>query len=194
MRWSETICFTQPLRQVGLLLDAPAQNWQEVLGLREEAAYQRGRREGENALKEQLIQQRTELAELQRGILQSLSRAVPEAVQQSEQGLIQLALQAARRIVADLPIDAAMVEAVVREALRDAQDTAEILVQLHGEDLALLRQHGSGVLDGLPDKGPLRFLASNEVSRGGCVVQTRFGLIDARREVKLEQLAQTISA
>jgi len=87
-----------------------------------------------------------------------------------------------------------MVEAVVKEALRQAQDTAEILIQLNVEDLALLRQQDSNILQGLPDKGPLRFISSGEVSRGGCLVQTRFGVIDARREVKLEQLGQSLAS
>ena len=50
------------------------------------------------------------------------------------------------------------------------------------------------VLAGLPETGPLRFSHSSEIGRGGCIIQTRFGLIDARRETKLEQLRQTLSA
>ena len=194
MKWSETISLNQPLRDVCLLANAPAQNWGEFLRASEEASYQRGRREGENALSEQLIQQRAEIAELQRGILESLSQAVPQVVKETETGLISLALEAARRIVAGLPISAELVESVVQEALHRAEDGAEIVIQLHPEDLALLRKHDSKILAGLPDKGPLRFVTSGEVTRGGCIVQTRFGLIDARREVKLEQLSQTVNA
>jgi flagellar biosynthesis/type III secretory pathway protein FliH len=58
----------------------------------------------------------------------------------------------------------------------------------------LLREHDSKILQGLLDKGPLRFIASSEVSRGGCIVQTRFGIIDARREIKFEQLAQSAAS
>ena len=192
MSWSETILFHQPLREVALLAEAPSESWTELLRTREESAYQRGRREGECALNEQLIQQRSELAALQRGILQSLSQAPPQVIHESETALIALALEAARRIVADLPIDARLVEAVVREALRQAEDSAEILVQLNGEDLELLHKNDSAVLNGLPDKGPLRFIACADVTRGGCVVQTRFGVIDARREVKLQQLTQAV--
>ena len=192
MSWSETLHFHRPLSGVALLADAPAQSWEELLRARESAAYQRGHRDGEGALSQQLIQQRSEIAQLQRGILQSLSQVVPQVIHESETALITLALEAVKRIVADLPSDARMVEAVVREALGHADDTAEILVQLNGEDLALLQKSDCALLNGLPNKGPLRFVACSEVTRGGCVVQTRFGLIDARREVKLQQLTQTI--
>ena len=55
-----------------------------------------------------------------------------------------------------------------------------------------MRQHQSPLLNGLPEAGPLRFVATNEISRGGCIIQTRFGLIDARRETKFEQLRQSL--
>ena len=193
MKWSETILFAQPLREVSRLAGAPSEDWEALLRVREAAAYQRGCRDGEAALNEQLVQQRAEVAELQRGILESLSGAFPQVVKESETALIGLALEAASRIVAGLPIDVKLVEAVVLEALRQVEDSAEILVQVHAEDLGLLRKHDSQILNGLPDKGPLRFISSSEVTRGGCLVQTRFGLIDARREVKLEQLVQTVS-
>jgi flagellar assembly protein FliH len=193
MNWSETILLKEPLREVHRLADAPAKNWDELLRAREEAGYQRGRRDGENALSEQLVQQRTEIAELQRGILESLNQALNQVIKDSENALVCLALEVAKRVVAGLPISTELVEGVVREALRQAEDNAEITVRLHCEDLALLRKNDSKILAGLPEAGPLRFVTSSEVTRGGCIVQTRFGLIDARREVKLEQLSQSVS-
>ena len=115
-------------------------------------------------------------------------------IQQTESALVELALEAARKVVAGLPISHELVEAVVREALREAEGSSEVSVQLHGEDLELLRSGESKLVKGLSDAGPVRFIASSEVTRGGCIVQTRLGLIDARREVKLEQLAKTVAA
>lgn len=191
--WSNTLLLTQPLRDVRLLAGAPAQDWEELMRQREHTAFERGRREGEHALSAQLIQQRAEMAELQKGILTSLSKAVPQVVQESEQALIELALEVARKVVGDLPMTAEMVEAAIRDALAHTKETAEIVVQLHPEDLALLQKQESAMLAGTPDGVPLKFLASPEMSRGGCLLQTRFGIIDARREVKLEQLAQTLA-
>jgi flagellar assembly protein FliH len=193
MKWSDTILFAQPLQDVRRLTGAPSQEWEALAREREQAAYARGRRDGENALSEQLIQQRAEMAELQKGVLNALSRATPQVIQETEGTLIHLALETAEKIVAGLPISAEMVEAVVREALRQVEDTTEIIVQLHPDDLALLSKHNSSLLNGASETGPLHFVSSPEVTRGGCLVQTRFGLIDARREVKLEQLKRAIS-
>ena len=141
MKWADTILFDQPLRDARLLAGAPAQDWQQFLGDREAAAFEQGRRTGESALSEQLLQQRNETIELQRGILTSLQAALPKVAHEAETALIELALESAKKIVAGMPVDAAMVELTVREALRQAEDTAEIIIQLHPEDLALLRQH-----------------------------------------------------
>ena len=193
MKWADTILFDRPLRDVCLLTGAPGQDWQTFLREREAAAYENGRREGERALNEQLIHQRNETIEMQRGILESLQRILPQIAREAESSVIEIALESAKKIVAGMPIDAALVEATVREGLRQAEDTAEIVIQLHPEDLALLRQHQSSILDGLAETGPLRFTHSAEISRGGCMIQTRFGMIDARRETKFEQLRQSLS-
>lgn len=193
MKWSESIPFNRPLRGVRLLTPAPTQDWQEHLREREQSAYERGRRDGARTQNEQFARQRSDVAELQNGVLESLRHAVPQVIQETEITLINLALEAAQKIVAGLPINLETVEAVVREAVRQAEDTAEITVQLHPDDLALLRTNHSPVLGGLPECGPLKFLGSAEVTRGGCLVQTRFGLIDARRETKIEQLRQTLA-
>jgi flagellar assembly protein FliH len=107
--------------------------------------------------------------------------------------LIDIALAAAQKIVAGMPISVELVENVVREAVKQAEGSTEITVQLNPEDLALLRLHHSALINGLPETGPLRFTATAEVTRGGCFVQTRFGIIDARRETKMNQLRQTLS-
>jgi flagellar assembly protein FliH len=159
----------------------------------EQVAYERGRRDGEKALSEQLVQQRTELLQLHQGVVESLRAIVPQLTRETEKALIELALEAARKVIAGIPIEPKMVEAVVREAVNQVEDTTEISIQLHPDDLALLRKHQSPILQGLPETGPLRFTHSSEVTRGGCVVHTRFGLLDARRETKIEQLRQSLA-
>ena len=194
MKWADTIFFDRPLRDVRLLAGAPTQDWHQFLREREQEAFENGRRAGETALNQQLLQQRNETIELQRGVLASLQTVLPKVAHEAETALIEIAFESAKKIVASMPVDAAMVENVVREALHQAEDTAEINIQLHPEDLALLRQQQSEILNGLPESGPLRFSHSSEVGRGGCIIQTRFGLIDARRETKIEQLRQSLAS
>jgi len=194
MKWPEPISFNASFQDVRLVKPAPAPEAVDLAAEREQAAYERGRHEGENALREQLISQRNEMASLLNGVIESLRKTVPQLVQETESALIQLALESAQKIVAGMPINPKMVEAVVREALQQVEDSADVTIQLHPEDLALLQKHKSDVLKNAPGSKPLQFTASPEVTRGGCLVRTRFGIIDARRETKLDQLREAIAA
>jgi flagellar assembly protein FliH len=194
MKWSETITLAEPLRDVRVSTLPVESEGERRVRAAEQAAYERGRADGEKNLSGQMLQQRNELLELHQGVVESLRRAVPDVIQQTENTLMQIALECARKIVAGIPISSELVEAVVREAVTQTKETAEIMVQLHPDDLALLRKNQSPILQGLPEAGPLKFIGSSEITRGGCLVQTRFGLLDARRETKVEQLRESISA
>jgi flagellar assembly protein FliH len=195
MKFSEPISLIRPLVDVRLAKRATAQQQPvDDAAEREKAAYERGRREGEATLREQLIAQRNEMGTLLNGVIASLQKAVPMLVHESESALIQLALESAQKIVAGMPVDPQLVESVVREALRQVEDTADVVIQLHPEDLALLQKHKSEVMQPEPNSKPLQFSSSAEVTRGGCLLRTRFGIIDARRETKLDQLREAVAA
>ena len=185
----ENLQFALPLRDVKLARSGD----RETLRQQDlDASFERGRIEGERRLSEQLIQQRAELMELQTGVLSSLQQSVPQVVRETERALVALALQAAQKLVAGLPISPEMMEGVIHEACAAVEDTADLSVLLHADDLALLERANSPVL--LPKGGHerLHFQSSSQVTRGGCIVQTHFGMLDARRETKAGMLEKTL--
>jgi flagellar assembly protein FliH len=191
----ETIRFHRPLRSVRLASDpAPDVDWDQVIGEREKKAYERGRVDGERALSEQLLRQRSELLQMHKGVLESLRQALPRLIQQMEGDLTLIALEAARRLVAGIPITHEMVAAIVREALGQVEDTTHCTILLHEEDLALLKNNQSPILEEFAPEDHVRFSAAEEVTRGGCIIQTHFGVIDARRETKINQLQQALTS
>ena len=156
--------------------------------------YERGRAEGERSLSKQLVRQRQEMSELQAGVLKSLREAVPQVVRECEQALTTLTLEMARKLVAGLPVSGEMVEAVIREALSHVEETTEYHLHLHPEDLDLLEGLGSPLLSPKAGAPQFHFHRSPEISRGGCLVKTRFGVVDAQRETKVELLKQSLLA
>lgn len=191
MKARETIRLAAPLRDVKVTRcgDREALRGDDL-----QASYERGRLDGERALSEQLVRQRAEVMELQTGVLASLREAIPQVVRDGERALVVLALEAAQKLVSGLPISSEMIEAAVKEACAQVEDTVEFTVQLHAEDLALLERTNSPLL--LPQGGQERihFHASAHVTRGGCIVQTRFGVIDARRETKVELIRNALTS
>jgi flagellar biosynthesis/type III secretory pathway protein FliH len=191
--WSETITLPQPLRHVRLKGEAGA----EAIQAAEEAArasYEQGRREAETALSQQLLQQRSEMHDLMRGVLNSLRQAVPQIMRDTENAMIALSLSVAQKLVANIPISAALVESVVHDALTQIEGTAQFTVRLHPADLELLQKAESPLLASGDGATEFRFLSSPEVTRGGCLVQTQFGTVDALRETKFDLLQRIVKA
>ncbi|MGA2747848.1 MAG: FliH/SctL family protein [Verrucomicrobiota bacterium] len=197
--WSETLALPKPLRDVrpkrpaggAPPTGAPAGHWpaaQDEL----RASYERGRMEAEKTLSEQIVRQRNEVHELMRGTLDSLRNAVPQIMRDAENAMIALALSVAQKLVADMPISVAMIEAAVRDALTQVEGTAQFTVRLHPADLELLQKFESPLLASGDGAKEFRFLSSLEVTRGGCLVQTQFGTVDARRETKFDLLKRSL--
>ncbi|MDB6020531.1 MAG: hypothetical protein JWQ04_388 [Pedosphaera sp.] len=191
--WSETITLPAPLRDARragpATVHVPADPahvdpWH--------TSYELGRVAGEKALSEQLLKQRAELHELFQGLLASLRQAVPQVIRDTENLMVSLALEVAQKLVGDMPISVPMVESAVRDALARVEESAQLTIRLHPADLELLQNAQSSVLSSGDDSSEFRFLASPEVTRGGCMVQTRFGTVDARRETKFDLLKASL--
>jgi flagellar assembly protein FliH len=191
--WSETLSLSAPLRDVCPVSPASGENPVDN-ALRDswQAGFEQGRIEGEKALSEQLLKQRGELHQLLHGTLESLRQAVPQVVRDTESTMVSLALEVARKLVSDMPISVPMVEAAVRDALEHVESSAQVIVRLHPADLELLQNAGSPLLASSASSNDFRFLSSVEVSRGGCLVETRFGTVDARRETKFDLLKKDL--
>ncbi len=191
--WSETIALPKPLRDVLLTSPkSPASPAPHPTPDPWQASYDLGRIDGEKALSEQLLKQRAETQELFQGLLTSLRQAVPQVVRDTESMVISLALEVAQKLVANMPVSAAMVEAAVQDALGQVEGTAQVTVRLHPADLELLQNANSPLLVSGEGSNEFRFLGSPEVTRGGCLVQTRFGMVDARRETKFDLLKRNL--
>ncbi len=192
---TERVILARPLRDVVLASVRPQlDEFEQQLRQREQAGYERGRKDGEREVSERLIQQRTEMQALQKGVLDSLGQVVPRLARDCESGLVTLAIEVAQKLVAGLPVSKEMIEAAIQEALTQIEETTEIHIHLNPEDLALLQQLQSPLLTPAGADQPMQFHGSTDVTRGGCLVRTRFGVIDARRETKIELLKKTLSS
>jgi len=79
----------------------------------------------------------------------------------------------------------------VRDALAQVEGAARFTVRLHQDDLDLLQKADSQLLTSAAGR-EFQFIASPGVTRGGCLVETNFGTVDARRETKLELLKKNL--
>ena len=185
---------SSPLRQIEVVP-------REDLKLTEQAAYERGKKDAEATLQGQLEMMKTEyateqqqkLADFFKNIQDDLGGQVPRMLQSLEKHVINLAADIAMKIVAGTPVDKSMVETVVKDALAKAEKDTDVVVLLNEADLELLSQADSELLQRTHGSSEVVFKASPEVSRGGCLLETRYGTVDARIETKADVLKKAVT-
>jgi flagellar biosynthesis/type III secretory pathway protein FliH len=90
-----------------------------------------------------------------------------------------------------MPVSAEMVEAAISTAMRQVEESSHYTIFVNPADLQLLEAKTSSLLGG-SEMRKITVTASNEISRGGCIVETPFGRVDARRETKFDLLKNAI--
>ena len=178
-----------------------AEPQEDLLQAKERAGYQRGRQDAEEQNAKRMNQLRQELDETQQArvveLMVELNRAVnlqlSEMFKSLEKHVVMLAAEAAIKLTSGIPISADLIEAHVREAMSMVEQETEIAVRLNPEDLALLEKHQSTLLNRTDSTPVLRLRPDAKVSRGGCILETKFGELDARRETKIELLKRAVN-
>lgn len=152
-----------------------------------QAGYQDGYRDGLEALeaaKRQFAQQTSaEMAAL----VASFQTDVAALEDRMAQAVLDTSLRLARQVVrSELALRPEAVAQVAREAVSAVLLTAQHLrLRMHPQDLALIE---SGAGEDLRARHVL-LLADAALSRGGCVVETDMGEVDARVESRWQQAA-----
>lgn len=106
--------------------------------------------------------------------------------------VLELALDVARQVVAgELAARPERLLDVVNLALKQmAETTRESRLLLNPDDAALVRPHLEGVLD----KSRLRIVEDARIVRGGCLIETSQGDLDATLQARWRQVVQVLGS
>jgi flagellar assembly protein FliH len=158
---------------------------------REEAAHARGFAEGEKAGVDMGRQRVAPVLKQMRQTLVELEKLKKRLVVQAEAESVTLALAVARKIVRqEIQTDRNVVLNTVRAALEKVVERDHVRIHLNPRDLDAAREtEGFSALTG--DMGKASFESDASVDAGGCLVETRFGDIDARVENQMQWLEET---
>lgn len=118
-----------------------------------------------------------------------ITRLRAEVVRQAEEDIVTLAFQLARKILrqeARYPRD--ILHATLRRALAYVGNHEHLVVRVHPRDLELAQAMQKDLLQGVDGVRHLTLEGDATVGRGGCVVASVFGEVDARLEAQLEEL------
>jgi type III secretion system HrpE/YscL family protein len=85
------------------------------------------------------------------------------------------------------------VTGIVRNALQDARQQREIIVRVHPEDVEMLNKSKRRLLEVLARANTVEIREDNSIERGGCIVVTEEGEIDARIGAQLDRVAELLA-
>jgi flagellar assembly protein FliH len=158
----------------------------------EKEAYEKGFEQGQRdgfALEESKIE---EMGKQLDAIFTGLLELKPQIYAESERELLKLAMLIAKKVIGEeVRTNSAIIGNSIRSALKFLTDKRKIRIIIHPEDMEEARRL-------LPDLakqtkgGHLQLTEDNSIARGGCILETGFGSINATIEDQLDLIEETI--
>lgn len=156
-----------------------------------EASYRQGVDAARALADRQMVELRTEMAQLSSGVLQTLTQMDSTILKQLHDSLPALAIDIAKHLLAGYEPPAEMIDRLCRDALDQLFPERENLeLMLCPRDAELLGQLNPDWLSRYPG---LKVRSDTTFKPGDCQVRSRFGLTDARQQSKLDALARALA-
>ena len=190
MAYTKLVAFDRPL--AGAVLPGQGRLLTETeVAAKVQEAYRQGVDSAREAADQQMVEFRHDMEQLSDNVLRKLSALEPALVAQIRDALPGLAVDIAHRLLAGYEPPPETVERLCREALEQLFPEREGLeLSLSPADAALLQSLNPDWLQRYP---ALRIRTDASLSRGDCVVRSRFGLTDARQSTKLAALSHSLT-
>ena len=161
--------------------------------LPEEAAYDRGVKEGRCAARQELADEVQQVVQAFGGAAEQLRAERAKCVKIMEQDVITLAMAVARAVIQrEVELDSSVVGAMVQRALTEVSWKSPVEVRLNPEDIAVVEAHFIAIEDNA--KPPqLEWTPDSNVERGGYIVETQHRLVDGTLDTVLSNLYEDLA-
>lgn len=116
-----------------------------------------------------------------------------EILSETEQQIVDLVLLMTRKIVKVISENQRnVVVSNVIQALRKVKGRGDVIIRVNLNDVGMTTQHTKDFLSAAENVKNITVVEDSSVDRGGCVIETDFGAIDARIVSQLNELEQRI--
>ncbi|HSQ74393.1 MAG TPA: FliH/SctL family protein, partial [Bacteroidota bacterium] len=160
-------------------------------------ALEQGRAEGRAEIREEMEKRltiaRTESDERIGALMEGIAQQVRAFTASLEHDAYAFALAVAERIVKrEIQLDDEIVVRQVREALRRIVGVESIKVRVHPDDEVLIRSHRAALLALTDTTRDVVIEADHTIERGGCILESASGNVDARIATQLRQVEHAL--
>ena len=175
--------------EIESIVESRLKEFEERFQQEKEDAYHYGFEDGTNeGMKQGLNQSEEEVVRFQE-MVETLSGQWKDTLRTYDTAVTDLAIRIAKKII-DVEIEHnedAVLQAV-HECLAYVEDKSKVIIRVNPDDLEAVRRHRNDWLESLESIDHLLIESEPTVARGGCVVETPIGDVDAQIEERLERL------
>ncbi|WP_456433583.1 FliH/SctL family protein [Thermosulfuriphilus sp.] len=165
----------------------------ERLAQVEQDAYEKGFAQGEKDGRELGLRQYESVAKRLEALLKALEREREALLEKYQKELVALVKAVAERIIfREVEQHPEVIFTCLKEALALAVEKAKVIIRVNPQDLELLDKASEEVSVDLARFEKVDFRPDPGISRGGCLLETDFGLIDATLEHRRDELFKAI--
>ena len=150
--------------------------------------FEQGRKDGEELGKRQF----EAMANRLKSMVESLTAQGEELFSRYEAQMVRLCMKVAQKVVAvEIDTRPELILEILRHAFHQVQEATEIKVILNPKDLELVKEYVLGNPD-LARGHKMEFLPNEAMDRGGCILETEFGLVDASMEERWKAIEESL--
>jgi flagellar assembly protein FliH len=161
----------------------------EIESQARDRGYEDGRNKGYDEGKEEVSR-----------LVKSLNRIISATIERRgviiknvEQQVVMIVLLIARKVIKTISEhQKGIVMQNIREALRKVRGRTDVVIRVNIEDLELTTEHKEEFLKMVEDIKNVTILEDSTVDRGGCIIETDFGNIDARIASQFQEIEDRI--
>jgi len=157
-------------------------------------AFTEGYAAGERAAREQMSREADALLGLLRAGVESAQRAYHEALSGARNDVLKLALAIAEKIIRNhVETDPAAIEGLLDDLLPRWEGTPSVTIRCHPADAPVIERYLERLAAGGRPQTDVTVVPSDHIARGGCVVESSYGELDARLETRIARVAEHLA-
>lgn len=130
-----------------------------------------------------------------RDLLAQLTAERDEIAKKAEPNLAKLAVKIAERVIAsEVSVNPAVIVNMVKANLERVKEREQVILHVHPGDLETVKAKQDFFTQLIPSVRNLEIQADPRIEQGGCMIETDFGILDARISTQLEAIEQAFSS
>lgn len=180
---------TDAQEKVKKLIDEAQEKADEIKENSRNQGYKEGKEEGYREGKEEALKMVERLKTIITRVVGERARIMEE----SEAQIVQLVLLISKKVIKVLSENQKnIVINNVVQALRRLKTKTDVVIRVNIEDLDVVSDHVQEIIEKIEEIGNVTVIEDSTVDKGGCIIETDFGDIDARIATQLGEIEDRI--